>query len=396
VDTARYGNSPVGHLAPITGIDGRTGREFTHSGFVPDPLASEPELSPTTWRTVSAASHALGRLRQSGEQLPNPSLLRSPTLRREAQSTSALEGTYAPLEQVLAAGSAPTEPSIQLAEVLNYVRVAEIAFDQIGAGRAITVGDLAALQQELVEGTRSDSPESGQVREVPVAIGGDGSLATARFVPMPPGVRLQAALTDFLDWTRSVPERGFDPVVAAAMAHYQFETLHPFTDGNGRLGRLLVVCHLLEWGSISEPLLSISPWFEARRREYQDHLAEVSATGAWDSWVRFFAEGLRASATDTAERVANLIAIAEEYRDLASREQLGGLARDVLEEVVARPYLTIPEAARAHDKTYPAAKNAILRLAGLGVLQEVPGSEQPRMYAARQVIEVLAAPASEG
>lgn len=391
MDAAAFAASPVGHLVDIHGTDGGSGREYSAVAFVPDPLGKEPTLSGETWRAVSRAGHALGRLHQAGRQVPEPGLLRRPTLRREAQSTSALEGTFAPLEKVLAAG-AESEPaaSAELIEVLNYVSAAEDAFSWLEEGRSLSVGMLEDVQARLVFGTVADTAEAGRVRGIQVAIGTrGGDLESARFVPPPPGQDLAIALRDLVDWIRS--GAGRDPVVAAAQAHYQFETLHPFNDGNGRIGRLLVVLQLLMDGVLEDSLLSISPWFEQRRRDYQDHLLDVSLNGDWDGWVRFFAHGVEASALDTARRVDALLAVQERYLGLVRDAGVSGLARDIAESLIAYPYLDVPATVQRTGRTAQAVHNAMTRLVELGVLTERAGRGRRRRFTAQAVVDVLTA-----
>lgn len=388
VDTKRFQKSPVGALVPVSGTDGRTGDDYSHFGFAPLPLAEIPDLSTRTWSIIARASHALGRLQQGSQLVPNPSLLRRPTLRREAQSTSALEGTFAPLDEVLAADviDGPSRSSA-LSEVLNYVATAEFAFEWI-AERPITVSLFGELQRTLVQGTVADTGEAGHIRTIPVAIGSrDGSIYDARFVPMPPGQALEAGVSDLVDWIRDSPAQGRNPVVAAAMAHYQFETLHPFNDGNGRLGRLLIVIQLLLDKTLTEPLLSVSPWFEARRDAYQDALAAVSAEGLWDEWVAFFAQGIEASAIDTAARLESLLAVQAKYQDVIRSSGAKGMVRDIADLLIGDPYVTIRGLADATGKTYQATSNAITKLLELGILEEISGSSR-RIFRAPEVLRV--------
>ena len=389
----RFSASPVGHLERISGTDGRTGREYDHVAFIPDRLAAEPSLTGATWRVVSRAGHALGRLLQAGRQVSQPGLLRRPTLRREAQSTSALEGTFAPLEDVLAADVVGEGPrSVELTEVLNYVATAEHAFASLSDGRRLGVRMVEDMQGRLARGTPADADQAGHVRTIQVAIGeAGGSIETARYVPPPPGPELERALRDLLDWTAASPASGRDPVVAAAMAHYQFEALHPFNDGNGRIGRLLVVLHLIQDHALEDPLLSISPWFEQRRRSYQDRLLEVSATGDWDGWIRFFAEGIEASALDTALRVDRLLAVQERYAGILREAGAAGVIRDLAESLIAYPYVDVSRTASRLDSTFPTVNKAVARLVSLGILRERTGRTYGRVFEAPAVVEVLTA-----
>jgi len=397
MDVARFINSPVGRLVPLRGTDGRIGMPYDHVAFMPDPLTDEPVLSGATWRAVSRAAHALGRLHQAARQIPVPALLGRPTLRREAQSTSALEGTFAPLEDVLAAELIDESArSAELHEVLNYVATADAAFGWVNEGRRVTVGLLCELQSLLVSDTLADNLHAGRVRDMPVAIGSKGdSIVDARFVPAPPGPELEAGLQDLVDWVNSSTTSNRDPIVAAALGHYQFECLHPFNDGNGRLGRLLIVLQLLQDGVLTDSLLSVSPWFEARRAEYQDGLAKVSAVGDWDGWVSFFAAGLRASATDTAQRVHSLLDVQADYLGRLRAAGTIGIARDVAESLIGYPFVTVSAIAQRTGKTFQAANNAVRKLVELGILRERTGRTQWRLFEAKDVVAVLTAPVAQ-
>lgn len=394
MDVARFARSPVGQLVPLRGTDDRTGEQYDHVAFMPYPLADEPILSGPTWWAVSRAGHALGRLHQAARQIPSPALLRRSTLRREAQSTSALEGTFVPLGEVLAADVlGEASQSVQLREVLNYANTAEAAFGWWADGRRITVGMLCELHRLLIEGTPTDTDQTGRVREIQVVIGSrGGSVIDARFVPPPPGLDLEAGLQDLVDWVNASEVRRRDPVVAAALAHYQFEALHPFHDGNGRIGRLLVVLQLMQDGVLNDSLLSVSPWFEARRSDYQERLALVSAVGDWDGWVGFFAAGLEASAIDTAERIDALLDVQERHLTLLRDAGVTGLAREVAESLIAYPYATVSTLAERTGKSFQAANNAVRKLVELGVLTERTGRTHGRVFEASGVVAALTRP----
>ncbi|WP_198663668.1 Fic family protein [Jiangella endophytica] len=356
---------------------------------MPQPLGDEPALDNAAWRAVSAANHALGALDQAGRQVPEPTLLRRPTLRREAQSTSALEGTYAPLADVLEADIGD-QRTAELTEVLNYVQIAELAFAALADGRRLSMALLLELQRGLVRGTAAETRDAGRIRTVQVAIGGSTAtaLTAARFVPPPPGLALESSTRDLVDWINDTPRAGRDPVVAAAMAHYQFETLHPFNDGNGRVGRLLIVLGLIQDGSIGDALLSVSPWFEARRRDYQDHLADLSATGDWSRWVQFFAQGLEDSAEETSSIVRELLDLQESHRKRLRLAKVRGVAEDIARSLIARPITTITEVASLVGRGYQTASNAVERLVDLEILAPY-GSGHPRRYVAMEVLAAI-------
>lgn len=360
--------------------------------FVPEPLNVPATLSQSTWQSVSRANRALGRLDQASLQVSNPSLLRRPTLRREAQSTSALEGTFAPLERVLSDDEDTEEVGLvgtALVEVLNYVHAAEQAFRWVEDGHVITVSLLEEAQRVLVRHTPSERRDPGRLRSIQVAIGTDNlSIELARFIPMPPGIELRAAIQDLVDWVNDSTDR--DPVISAAMAHYQFETLHPFVDGKGRIGRMLIVLQLIADRALRQPLLSVSPWFEAHRDEYQERLYNVSARGEWDPWIRFFSSGLEAAAEDTRTRVEDLLNLQSSFQDQV-QEQLprSGLARDIAATLTGYPLFTVPSLSKRLSKATPqGVANAAHQLVEIGILEKHAGRYR-HQYQAPQVMNVL-------
>lgn len=390
MNEAALRSSPVGRLVAIRGHDARFGEAYDHWAFVPDPLPVLVDLSPATWGLVSDAMLDLGRLDQAGRQVPDPGLLRRPTLRREAQSTSALEGTHAPLSEVLEAdpdesSSPPRSP--ELREVLNYVRAAEHAYAVLNQ-RGISMDLLGEVHRLLVAGTSADGPMAGRVREHQVVIGSPGGrVEQARYIPPPPGTDLEQALRAWVGWVEQPSQ--LPVVVRAALAHYQFEALHPFNDGNGRIGRLLIVLQLLQDGVLHEPLLTVSPWFEARRRDYQDRLITVSETGVWDEWVAFFAEGVAAQAASTTEKVRMLLAYQADTLALARQRAMRGLTVDLIEGLIARPILTSGWVADVHGVSRQAAITAIARLVDAGILKETTGRSYGRVFAAQAVVRIL-------
>lgn len=389
MDLEAFEDSPAGILVPISGTDPRTGDHYDHKAFLPNPLPSEtPELSGETWELVTEASLALGRLDQAGHQVPNPGLLRRPSIRREAVSTSALEGTYAPFQEVLEADidEEATEPSPALREVLNYVRVAELALDWI-AERPISVGMLCDLQRLLVKGTSGETEQAGRIRDVQVVVGPPGSrVEDARYVPPPPGDQLRAGLDAWEAW---LTDHDMNPVVAVALAHYQFEALHPFSDGNGRIGRLVVVLQLLREEVLHHGLLTISPWLEQRRPQYQDRLLSLSQTGVYDPWVRFIAAALRERADAATSQVERLLRFEQSMKELARSYPFRGVAAVIAQDLIGRPFVTPSAAARLYGVTYPAANNAVARLVEAKVLREVTGRRYGRVFIAPEVLAIL-------
>lgn len=388
-------NEHSGRLVDIVGADPSAG-EWRHKAFVPAPLPDEmPDLSTPTFLAVSASRAALAALDSTASQLPDPTLLRLPTLRREAQSTSALEGTYAPLAQVLTADD--EEPiSAELVEILNYVRMANHGFQWVAEGRPISTTLLEDLQGLLMRGTPL-AAESGHIRDTQVVIGRRSDtqpdmlpIHAARFIPPPSGDHLITGLQDLVGWMRRDHTTTIDPVVAAAMSHYQLETLHPFRDGNGRLGRLLIILHLHAGGVLTEPTLTVSPWFEARRSEYYDRLLAVSTNGAWDDYVRFFSIGLRDSADATRHQMLELVNVQSELKDVIRASSLrADSAQALVDFAVANPSFTVRNVEAILGISYGRANKLVNQLMGLGVLDVVDASAYKRRFFAPRVMKVL-------
>lgn len=369
MDVKAIKNSPIGTLVPITGVDGRTNERYSHFAYLADPLPESLPLESKTWTVVASAEASLARLNEAARQVPNPSLLRRPALRREAHATSALEGTYAPFQQVLQ--SEPDDRgqlSLDLREIMNYVVAAEEGFSWIFE-RPFTVGLIENLQGILVQDTPSEYGDAGRVRDRNVFIGSpDAPIEESRFVPAPGGDQLIAGVEAWVKWVNNPVE--LPPVVLAGAAHYQFETLHPFSDGNGRIGRLLIVLQLMRLGALQHPILVVSPWFEARRAEYQDKLLGLSVDGDWDSWIGFFAEGVRAAADTTHDRVVRLIEWQAETLETLRGARVTGFAERLARDLIGSPVLRASDVANKYGVTHQAAMNGLRRLTKLGILDE--------------------------
>ena len=375
---------------PISGHDAYLDRDYRHFAYVPNPLPGEVSLSMKTQQMVNNASMSVGRLDFAVKRLPNPSLLVRPALRREAQSTSALEGTYATLEEVLEADYIDEAGArAEVREVMNYVRAAEMAL-RLVREKPICLNVIAPLQAELVRRTRGDGWDKGRLRETNVYIGERSSgIEKSRFVPPPCGDRLVEGVSAWEKWVHA--EDDYPLLVKIAMAHYQFETLHPFSDGNGRLGRLIITLQLVTAGVLTYPVLNLSPWLEPRKEDYKDLLLRVSTVGDFDSWVRFFSEAVHQQAEDGVQRIEELLTFQAELRQKLADAKVRGMTTALADNLLGYPFITIPEAAELHGVTYPPAKKAIETLVELGALREMtkqtPGIT--RMFVCDPVMRVL-------
>jgi Fic family protein len=368
MDLQALRGSPIGRLVPVSGTDGRTAERYESFAYLADPLPESVELASTTWTIVARAEAALARLDQAARQVPSPELLRDPAIRREAQSTSALEGTFAPFATVLESDLEERgQLSLAVLEILNYVAAAELAFEWV-EDRPLTIGLIGELQRTLVCGTAGEHSDAGGPRDRQVLIGPpEAPIEDARFVPAPHGDQLRAAFEEWVTWInrRDIP---LPPVVQAGLGHYQFETLHPYSDGNGRIGRLAIVLQLMRLGVLRYPILVVSPWFEARRSAYQDALLALSMTGDWDAWIVFFSTGVEAAAVTTRQRIEGLLTWQEQGLRAVREARVSGLAERLTADLIGLPVLRAGQVAKRYGVTHQAAMNALRRLEALGLL----------------------------
>jgi Fic family protein len=388
MDLERIGRSPVGELVPITGRDARHG-DFAYFAYLPNPLAGDVELASRTWARVAEASMALGKLDQACAQLPDPQLLIRPALFREALDTSALEGTVGLLRDLLEAQLPSARYlSRETIEINAYVAVATTAFRMI-RDRKISVGMLSELQARLFRDVQDKPVVIGRPRQDIVWIGDkERPVEEARFVPPPPDDRLLSGLSAWEQWI-DAEHPHLAPVVRAAMAHYQFEALHPFADGNGRLGRLVIVLQLLRSGTIREPAITLSPWLLRHRGEYQEELLAVSCTGNWNPWIQLFCRAVE-------DQCASLIAGAQRLLDWlsASRRKLDerrwtGTIHEMLGYLIEWPVTTITETAARYRLSQVGATHVINHLTEVGILTEMTGRSYGRTFGALEVIDIV-------
>ncbi|WP_229672629.1 Fic family protein [Citricoccus zhacaiensis] len=399
MELSQFSSTATGELITIRGSTTQHG-DWEHRAFLPNSLPDDmPTLSPATIMALADSRAALAALDNTARQLPNPQLLRQPTLRTEAQSTSALEGTYAPLPAVITADEEDVD-SAEMREIMNYVQMANTGYFWHASERPISTSLLSDLQGILMKGT-SLAGESGRLRPTQVVIGRrEGFLPTdlpvkaARFVPVPPGDQLNAGVDGLMAWKSHDHSDTIDPVIKVGMAHYQFETLHPFRDGNGRLGRYLIVLDLLSTGVLSEPTLTVSPWFEARRTEYYQRLLAVSTSGDWDGYLEFFLRGLKHAAAATRQQMLELASVQASLKEAIRNARIrADSAHGLIDLATARPTFTVKQAAAELGLSDGGARRVIEQLVDLKiltVLQSTTGYR--RRYYAPAVLDVLVAP----
>ena len=388
-NASRFQNSPIGQLVPIRVVLGD--QVWEHQAFVPDPLPRTVELSQKTWTIVTEASSALARLDGAGRRLPNPYLLVRPAITREAVSSSALEGTYAELQDVLQAELLDDNNVLDAAtaEVRNYVLAAERGLEMIET-LPVSRRVLTETHGILMRGSRGDHAEVGAFRRRQNWIGSRARapVTEALFVPPPPGETLERGIDD---WERWVNDRSITlpTVVKTALAHYQFEALHPFIDGNGRIGRLVVVLTFIAAGDLAIPLLNVSPFFERARDEYIDHLRTVSETGDFEPWVAFFAEAVRVQAQLGLTKAEELIGVRDQITQRLRDVGVRGTAIRIAENIIGYPVTTVARAAEQSGVSYESANSAVGRLVDEGVLHEITGGNYRRVFVAQEVLDII-------
>ena len=342
-------------------------------------------------KAVSEADRALGELAGVGRMLPNPHLLIRPFIRREAVLSSKIEGTVTRLDQLFLFEAQPDEihHPVDAEEVRNYVLAVEHGLEQIRQGQPLSLKLIREVHSVLLQGVRGAEKNPGQVRSRPVLLGRAGQpYEEARFVP-PCHTALEPLLADLVRFLRD--ERGLPLLVQLALMHYQFETIHPFNDGNGRVGRLLITLMLCERRILAQPLLYLSAFFEKHRDEYYDRLLEVSRRAAWNDWIAFFARGVVEQARDAAARAARLLDLWQDYRRRSDIGRSAAVLR-LIDELFASPFITINHASQVMSMSFKSATKNVDRLVRAGILREITGQQRFRVYGADEIFRLLDEP----
>ena len=362
----RYVNQPTGYRA-----------------FLPAPLPPDPPLDLRGELTslLSRADLALGRLDGSVHTIPNPDLFVLMYVRKEAVLSSQIEGTQSSLQDLLAAEAQMFDEHIprDVDEVVNYVRAMHHGIGRL-ADLPVSVRLIREIHAELMHGVRGGRLQPGELRTSQNWIGpGSGGLTNAIFVPPPPH-----AVHDALgEWETFLHrDDGFPSLVTIALAHVQFETIHPFLDGNGRVGRLLITFLLTECGVLHKPVLYLSHYFKRHRQEYYERLQAVRDRGEWEAWLAFFLRGVAEVAVEAAETARRILQLREEHRS-AITDRLGraaGNGHRVLESLFDRPIVSVNDVRSMTGTTFAAANTLVSRLVEIGVLSEMTGYTRNRRF----------------
>ena len=369
------------------------GRAFTVRGsapyvaFEPKPLPRELVLEAATIMKLSEADAALGRLAGAGRLLPNPHLLVNAYVTREAVASSRIEGTQASVTEGLEATLGGGKPRDDIREVGNYVVALSHGLARLAGGFPLSLRLVKEMHEILMRGVRGQERTPGEFRRSQNWISSpDNRPTSARFVP-PPVDLLPDALGQ---WERYLHDE--DPqlplLIRCALLHYQFETIHPFLDGNGRLGRLFIVLYLNERGRLPAPLLYVSSYFEARKPEYYDRLQMVRERGQIQDWLVFFLDAIEAQAADAVTRAEELADLRERYRAALAGSR--SRAVELVDIALAQPILTVRFTREEMGISQPGAANLLRQLTDLGILSEVgEGRGRRGRWFAHDVLQIL-------
>jgi Fic family protein len=357
--------------------------------FIPAPL---PPMLNWTLPLVAALSEAereLSRLATLADAFPFPRLLLQAFIRREAVLSSRIEGTRATLAELYTYESAQLsflESKDDVREVHNYVAALDYGLERLKSF-PMSLRFIREIHEKLMQDVRGGHLTPGEFRRTQNWIGAAGStLATAAYVP-PPVEEMKLALADlekFMHTSTDIPT-----LARAAMIHYQFEAIHPFLDGNGRVGRLLMALLFAEWQILPQPLLNLSVYFERYRQEYYDHLLEVSQRGAWEAWLRFFLRGVSAQAKDSVVRMERLETIRARYQSVVDADKNSMRMSVVVDFLFGRPIFNARQLAEGVAMPFKTARQYIEKLVQEGIVREVTGYARNQIYRADEVFTAL-------
>jgi Fic family protein len=351
-----YGVIEDDHLGP-----------WTHGFYMPAKMPTSVELSQQTYDAVTEAQFALGKLAGLALLMPDPELLLAPAMMQEALSSSRIEGTQASLSDVLSAeivGEARGGNDVR--EVLNYLAALKQGATLLGS-LPITSRFFCALHETLMKDVRGDEKYPGELRKSPVWVGSPGGLPeNAKYIP-PLALKIPELISDWENFVNLPPK--MPAVVRCALMHYQFETIHPFLDGNGRIGRLLIGLMLMQEGILPQPIFYISSYIENHRNEYYERLQAVREQGHMDEWIQFFSRAVVEQALESANRIDRLVKIQAGYRAqvLGDRSAIGG----VIDLLLTRPMLTVELAQNELGVSQPTASNLLRKAEGLGWIRSM-------------------------
>lgn len=354
--------------------------------YVPNPLPPKIEVDWELAGLLSKADSKLKELFDAGQLLPNPHLLISPFIRRESVTSSRIENTQSGLDDLFLFEAAETEPSpmSDVREIHNYVRAMEHGIKRL-EDLPISSRLICEVHEILMEGVRGGHATPGWMRTSQNWIGGRTPME-AIYVP-PPVPEMKQCFSDLEKYIHSDPQE--PALIQCALVHYQFEAIHPFIDGNGRIGRLLITFMLLEKELLSQPLLYLSDFFEEHRDEYYRLLLNVSQKGDWKAWITFFLNGVRQQSEDALLTVQKLLDLQKRYRVLATGRRVPKVVNRLIDYLFARPVISVSALSKAWEVPFPTVQRGVDYLVEKGVLREITGRRRNRLFIADEISNII-------
>lgn len=359
----------------------------TYFAFIPKPLPPTINFDQKLALAISKAERTVGKLSGVGLQLLNANLLIMPYLRKEALSSSRIEGTRISLSDLLLSEAKGAEEQMPDAlEVANYIRAVNFALEKI-KDEPIDLELIKEIHRILMQGVRGKDKSPGQYRQIQNWIGPPNcKVQEANFVPPGPKeiIPLMEGMINYLN-----QDDGMPLLLKCALMHYQFETIHPFSDGNGRIGRALITLYLCKKKIIIKPLLYISGYFEAHKREYSSLLLKTNKDGKFEEWIFFFLEALMIQSEDALQRAIKIQELREEYRKKTQRQSQSNNLLKLIDELFKNPYVRITTIETLLGVTYPTAKRLVETLVTLNILKPNDSSQRNKIYFAHEIFDII-------
>lgn len=368
-------------------VDNLTG-EATYQSFKPNPLPPIPEIEidEEIVRLLVDANKQLVKLDTASQLISNADLFISMYVRKEALFSSQIEGTQCTLDDVLDP-EVEANTNLDVSDVINYVKATQYALKRLER-LPLCCRLIREIHEVLMENVRGQDKTPGAFRHSQNWIGpANCSLKDARYIP--PNVEdMQNAMSDLEKYMNENTD--YDPLIRAALIHYQFETIHPFLDGNGRIGRLLILLYLMEQGLLAKPVIYISYFLKKNQIEYYDRISEVRRSGNFEQWIRFFLEAVSKAASDSLEAIRQLSALHDtNIEELPKTTRSKDNLRAVFDYIEQYPIIDIKRTAKELDISYNTAATAVKKLVELGILQETTNAARNRAFAYEEYLEIL-------
>jgi Fic family protein len=368
---------------------GRLVRELDGWAYIPAPL---PPALLADWEVSTAvedARHALARLTTVAGFVQNTELIMRPFRQREAILSSSIEGTQTQVRELVESQADPTRRLAEdsdLFEVLNYLRALEYGNRWVSEGRPLTLAVIRGLHAELMSGVRGQNKHPGEFRPGTVSIGGTPySLKDARFVPLP-AENVTPLMVGLIEFAQSPPTYG--DLIDCAILHYQFETIHPFEDGNGRIGRLLIPLMLQVRGVMSRPVLYLSPYFEKQRDVYQELLMNVSTRNDWKSWLLYFLRAVKSQSDESTNRIHRVLDLQQDYKRRATSLVRGRVAALLAIDLIMEQVVVAVRDIESYTQTSnPTARTAVQEMVRLGILRPDKQSSRGQLWVAEELLQ---------